>query len=148
MIKKTITYITSIIPSPLPGKLFTILPESFQFFSPVHSCILTVTLREKCPNTDVFLVHKVTIKNENFFVLIVSCLSTHQGKNFTLKEVFLVRIFPYSVQIQDGPQRPPYLVTFHAVSVYSIPKRRKRPLMHSIRNFSDKLKKCCSKCFI
>ena len=102
MIKKTITYITSIIPSPLPGKLFTILPESFQFFSPVHSCILTITLREKCPNTDVFLVHKVAIKNENFFVLIVSCLSTHQGKNFTLKEVFLVRIFPYSVQIQEN----------------------------------------------
>ena len=102
MIKKTITYITSIISSPLPGKLFAILPESFQFFSPVHSCILTITLREKCPNTDVFLVHKVTIKNENFFVLIVSCLSTHQGKNFTLKEVFLVRIFPYSVQIQEN----------------------------------------------
>ena len=102
MIKKTITYITPIIPSPLPSKLFTILPESFQFFSPVHSYILTITLREKCPNTDVFLVHKVTIKNENFFVLIVSCLSTHQGKNFTLKEVFLVRIFPYSVQIQEN----------------------------------------------
>ena len=102
MIKKTITYITSIIPSPLPGKLFTILPESFQFFSPVHSCILTITLREKCPNTDVFLVHKVTIKNENFFLLIVSCLSTHQRKNFKLKEVFLVRIFPYSVQIQEN----------------------------------------------
>ena len=102
MIKKIITYITSIIPSPLPGKLFTILPKSFQFFSPVHSCILTIPLREKCPNTDVFLVHKVTIKNENFFLLIVSCLSTHQRKNFTLKEVFLVRIFPYSVQIQEN----------------------------------------------
>ena len=38
----------------------------------------------KCPNTEFLLVHKVTIKNANFFVLIVSCLRTHQRKNFTL----------------------------------------------------------------
>ena len=29
-------------------------------------------------------VHKVTIKNANFFALIVSCLRTHQRKNFIL----------------------------------------------------------------
>ena len=59
-------------------------------------------LRETCPNTEVFLVriflysvriqenteqknlHKVTIKNANFFVIIVSCLRTYQRKIFTL----------------------------------------------------------------
>ena len=46
--------------------------------------LLTYSLREKCPNTELFLVLKVTIKNANFFVLIVSCLHTHQQKHFTL----------------------------------------------------------------
>ena len=32
----------------------------------------------------VFIGHKVTIKNANFFVLIVSCLRTHQRKRFTV----------------------------------------------------------------
>ena len=40
------------------------------------------------PNTGKYgpgKLHKVMIKNANFFVLIVSCLRTHQRKNFTLK---------------------------------------------------------------
>ena len=35
-------------------------------------------------NADQKKLHKVTIKIANFFVLIVSCLCTHQRKNFTL----------------------------------------------------------------
>ena len=42
------------------------------------------TLREKCPNAEFFLVHKIMIKNANFFVLIVSCFRTHQRKKFTM----------------------------------------------------------------
>ena len=38
------------------------------------------TLCEKCPNMELFLVHEVTIKNANIFVLIVSCLCIHQQK--------------------------------------------------------------------
>ena len=41
-------------------------------------------LRTKCPNTEFFLVHKVTIKNANFFVLIVSWLRTHHRNNLAL----------------------------------------------------------------
>ena len=36
----------------------------------------------KCPNTELFLVLKVTIKNAYFFVLIVLCLRTHLRKIF------------------------------------------------------------------
>ena len=43
-----------------------------------------MSLHDKCPNTDQQNFHKVTIKNANFFILIVLCLHTHQQKNFTL----------------------------------------------------------------
>ena len=39
-----------------------------------------------CPNTGKYgyhSVHKIMIKNANFFVLIVLCLRTHQRKKFT-----------------------------------------------------------------
>ena len=42
--------------------------------------IRTIPQRKKCLNTEFFLVHKVTIKNAKFFVLIVSCLRTRQQK--------------------------------------------------------------------
>ena len=38
-------------------------------------------------NAEFFLIHKVTTKNAKFFVLIVSCLRTHQQKKFYIEEL-------------------------------------------------------------
>ena len=68
----------------------TVLSETYSFDAINHSQNIVEsgkigvnTLREKSPNTELFQVHKVTITNANFFVLTVSCLRTHQRKNFT-----------------------------------------------------------------
>ena len=57
----------------------------FPVFRPnTEKKFISFTLYEMCPNTEFFQVHKVTIKNTNFFVLIVSCCALTSGKNLQL----------------------------------------------------------------
>ena len=83
-------YLSSLLKQSLIQKLFYPLSETYSFDAINHSQNIVEsgkigvnTLREKSPNTELFQVHKVTITNANFFVLTVSCLRTHQRKNFT-----------------------------------------------------------------
>ena len=73
-----------------------------------------VILCGKCPNTEFFLVHKVTIKNANFFVIIVSCLRTHQRKNFTFLHynfTFFWSVFSrFRTEYEDLRSKSPYSV--------------------------------------
>ena len=47
--------------------------------SVVFAHLLKATMREKCPNTEFFLVHKVTIKNAIFFATF-RCIRTEYRK--------------------------------------------------------------------
>ena len=77
--------------------IYTMLLFSFKFLYFFFGMLLSWQFHcmKKCPDTEFFLVwirenkdqkklRKVTIKNANFLVLIVSCLRTHQRKYFTL----------------------------------------------------------------
>ena len=65
--------------------------------SVVFAHLLKATMREKCPNTEFFLVHKVTIKNANDQI---SVFSPDIGKS--------------------TPEKTPYLDTFHAAKTKNI----------------------------